>query len=254
MLDFLETPLTILHIFVSFFLVLVVLIQPGKSGGIGAALGGAGAQQVFGGRGAGNFLSRTTWVSAAVFFLTSMTLAYLSSSTDDSLIDRAEAGVIPVELPSPAPVAAEGDNEERSADTQEPAPRTTEEDEAAPADEAGEASPEDVEGSPAAPEPNDRALPNAAPDSPKPSAEPPTRGAVAPIAPKPAIPTAPKPAVASPRPTLPSPFAPAAPRAGVPAPAAAPKPAAPAAPAAPVVPAAPTPKPAPQPAAPAVPQ
>jgi preprotein translocase subunit SecG len=85
MLQVLSTPLTILHVIVCMFLMLVVLIQPGKSGGLGAALGGAGAQQVFGGRGAGSFLSRLTWISATIFFLTSVTLAYLSSSTDDSL-------------------------------------------------------------------------------------------------------------------------------------------------------------------------
>ncbi|HEX2880393.1 MAG TPA: preprotein translocase subunit SecG [Polyangiaceae bacterium] len=85
MLQVLSTPLTILHVIVCLFLMLVVLIQPGKSGGLGAALGGAGAQQVFGGRGAGSFLSRLTWISATIFFLTSVTLAYLSSSTDDSL-------------------------------------------------------------------------------------------------------------------------------------------------------------------------
>jgi protein translocase SecG subunit len=39
LLKFLETPLTVLHICVSLFLVLVILIQPGKSGGLGAALG-----------------------------------------------------------------------------------------------------------------------------------------------------------------------------------------------------------------------
>jgi preprotein translocase subunit SecG len=88
LLKFLETPLTVLHICVALFLVLVILIQPGKSGGLGAALGGAGAQQVFGGRGAGNFLSRMTWISAGIFFLTSVLLAYVSSSTEDSLADR----------------------------------------------------------------------------------------------------------------------------------------------------------------------
>jgi preprotein translocase subunit SecG len=89
MLDLLHTPLTVLHIFVCLMLMLVVLIQPGKSGGLGAALGGAGAQQIFGGRGAGNFLTRTTWIAASIFFLTSVTLAYLSTSTGDSLEDLA---------------------------------------------------------------------------------------------------------------------------------------------------------------------
>ena len=85
MLELLHTPLTVLHIIVCLMVMLVVLIQPGKSGGLGAALGGAGAQQIFGGRGAGNFLTRTTWISASVFFVTSITLAYISTSTGDSL-------------------------------------------------------------------------------------------------------------------------------------------------------------------------
>lgn len=90
MLKLLETPLTVIHIICCVVLVLVVLVQPGKSGGLGAALGGAGAQQIFGGRGAGNFLTRTTWIAATLFFVTSVTLAYMSTSTGDSLKDRAE--------------------------------------------------------------------------------------------------------------------------------------------------------------------
>ncbi len=88
MLEILETPITALHIFAACILILIILIQPGKSGGLTAALGGAGTQQVFGGRGAGNFLSRGTWVLAGTFFLTSVVLAYMSSSTDDSIADK----------------------------------------------------------------------------------------------------------------------------------------------------------------------
>lgn len=83
------TFLTILHLFICLFLVLVVLLQPGKGGGLGGAFGGAG-QQVFGGRGAGNFMTRLTWVSAAAFIVTSVSLAYLASSGDRSLKSRSE--------------------------------------------------------------------------------------------------------------------------------------------------------------------
>jgi len=114
MLDLLHTPLVVLHVFVCLMLMLVVLIQPGKSGGLGAALGGAGATQIFGGRGAGNFLTRTTWIAAGVFFLTSVTLAYLSTSTGDSLEERANAAAAPSSekdtgkgLGEPAPTPAE---------------------------------------------------------------------------------------------------------------------------------------------------
>lgn len=85
MLEILETPLTGLHVFAAVILILIILIQPGKSGGLTAALGGAGTQQVFGGRGAGSFLTRGTWILATTFFLTSIVLAYISSSADESI-------------------------------------------------------------------------------------------------------------------------------------------------------------------------
>jgi len=51
------------------------------------AFGGA-SQQVFGGRGAGNFMTRVTWGCAMVFILTSVSLAYIASSGDRSLKAR----------------------------------------------------------------------------------------------------------------------------------------------------------------------
>ena len=83
----LTTLLQIVHIFVCMFLMLVVLLQQGKGGGMGAAFGG-GAQQVFGGRGAGNILTRATAVCAGIFMLTSVSLAYVSSSGDRELKAR----------------------------------------------------------------------------------------------------------------------------------------------------------------------
>jgi preprotein translocase subunit SecG len=54
----------------------------------GAAFGGGATQQVFGGRGAGNILTRATAVCAAIFMLTSVSLAYVSSSGDRELKSR----------------------------------------------------------------------------------------------------------------------------------------------------------------------
>ncbi len=86
----LETILQVIHLFVCAMLILVVLLQQGKGGGMGAAFGGGGAGgQVFGGRGAGTLLTRATSVFAAVFMLTSVSLAYLSSSGDRALKARA---------------------------------------------------------------------------------------------------------------------------------------------------------------------
>ena len=89
MAEIIHTPLTVMHVIACLFLILVILIQPGKSGGMGI-FGSAGAQQVFGGRGAGNFLTKTTWATATVFFVTSITLAYLSSSSDEALLKKSE--------------------------------------------------------------------------------------------------------------------------------------------------------------------
>jgi len=80
--------LDILHIFVCLFLMFVVLLQQGKGGGMGAAFGGGATQQVFGGRAAGNLLTRATAICAAIFMLTSVTLAYVSSSGDRELKAR----------------------------------------------------------------------------------------------------------------------------------------------------------------------
>ena len=70
--------ITILHIVLSFALILIILLQPGKDG---AAVfgGGGGGNQMYGARGQANFLSRATTVVAAMFMFTSITLAYKSS-------------------------------------------------------------------------------------------------------------------------------------------------------------------------------
>ncbi len=85
----LTTLLDILHIFVCAILMFVVLLQQGKGGGMGAAFGGGATAQVFGGRGAGNILTRATAVCAATFMITSVSLAYLSSSGDRALKAKA---------------------------------------------------------------------------------------------------------------------------------------------------------------------
>lgn len=105
MAELIHTPLTVVHVIACSFLMLVILIQPGKSGGLGAFSGGA-AQQVFGGRGAGNFLTRTTWGTATVFFFTSVTLAYLSTSSDESLEQRSHEVQAKDKLPLPPPTPA----------------------------------------------------------------------------------------------------------------------------------------------------
>lgn len=241
MLELFETPLTVLHIFVCFFLILVVLIQPGKSGGLGAALGGAGATQVFGGRGAGNFLSKATWACASTFFLTSIVLAYISSSADDSLKSRSvDVPTVSrdVKDPSDDNAAAGLVAADNAVDDNNPANAPAENAPAEPAEQVGEpVADEPVENAAEAAQEN---AAEAVPSSANTPAAAPSATAVTPKAP--VAPVIPTPAIPAP----PKPVAPVAP-VGV-----APTGAAPVAPAAPTAPAAPAPAPA-APAAPTAP-
>lgn len=98
------TLVTVIHVLVCIFLILVILLQAGKGGGMGSALGGGGSQTVFGGRGAQTFLGKVTSVSAAIFMLTSLTLAYNSSHTR-SVVDQHEAPVPAAPVAPGSPLA-----------------------------------------------------------------------------------------------------------------------------------------------------
>ena len=68
-----------IHLLVSIGLVLAVLMQSGKGGGLAGTFGGSATQAVFGGRGAATFLSKATTGLAIAFFVSSMILGVLSS-------------------------------------------------------------------------------------------------------------------------------------------------------------------------------
>ncbi len=68
---------TIVHVVLCVFMIFVILLQPGKDAGMGAALGGGAATSAFGGRGAVTFLGKITAVCAAAFFLTSLGLSFV---------------------------------------------------------------------------------------------------------------------------------------------------------------------------------
>ncbi len=71
--------ITTIHIIVCFFLIIVVLLQSGKSGDIAAAFGGMGSQTAFGPRGAATALSKATTWSTIIFMITSITLSIMAS-------------------------------------------------------------------------------------------------------------------------------------------------------------------------------
>ncbi len=96
--------LTAVHVLLSVFMIFVILLQPGKDAGMGAALGGGAATSAFGGRGAVTFLSRVTAICAGLFFLTSLALSFQGMRISVAARAAAKAPV-PVTQPAPAPLA-----------------------------------------------------------------------------------------------------------------------------------------------------
>ena len=74
-----ETLILVLHVAAALCVIGLVLLQHGKGADMGAAFGSGSAGSLFGSSGSANFLSRTTAVLAAVFFLTSLGLTYVAS-------------------------------------------------------------------------------------------------------------------------------------------------------------------------------
>src|ERR1039458_3391551 len=78
-MDIWLTVVLTLHVVVAISIIFLVLLQHGKGADMGAAFGSGSSGSLFGATGSANFLSRTTAVLAAVFFLTSLGLAYLAT-------------------------------------------------------------------------------------------------------------------------------------------------------------------------------
>ena len=70
--------LLIVHVLVSIFLILIVLLQSGKGAEMGAAFGGS-SQTLFGSRGAATFLNKLTTVAAILFMVTSLLLTMVTT-------------------------------------------------------------------------------------------------------------------------------------------------------------------------------
>jgi len=66
-----------IHVIVCLFLIIVVLLQQGKSADLAGAFGGQGSQTAFGPRGAANILTRLTTWCTVIFMLTSIGLTIL---------------------------------------------------------------------------------------------------------------------------------------------------------------------------------
>ncbi len=110
--------LIVVHVVVCVIMILIVLLQGGKGAEMGAAFGGA-SQTVFGSSGPTDFLGKLTTWSAAIFMVTSLSLAYLSSGkTSPSVVDKvpiaaeqqtAEMPLLPEGIDQALPPAEQGE-------------------------------------------------------------------------------------------------------------------------------------------------
>jgi preprotein translocase subunit SecG len=96
--------LTIIHVIVALFLIVVVLLQTGKRADLAGAFGGGGSQTAFGTRGAATILSKATTAAAVMFMITSMGLSILSArsrSDGGSVLDQVETPAQTAPAPTP---------------------------------------------------------------------------------------------------------------------------------------------------------
>jgi len=80
-MDTIQKAVLIGHTLIALLIIVLVLLQRGKGADAGAAFGAGASGTVFGARGSSSFFSRATAVCATAFFISSLTLAYLSSQT-----------------------------------------------------------------------------------------------------------------------------------------------------------------------------
>ena len=100
--------LNIFHVLIAIAMVAFVLVQRGPGATAGAAFGSGASGTVFGSRGAGSFLSRTTWILAMLFCVISLTMAVIVSrsvatpETDFGVVSPTQAEEPSVAEDSPA--------------------------------------------------------------------------------------------------------------------------------------------------------
>src|SRR5882762_1893611 len=108
------TLLTIVHVLVCLFLIVVVLLQSGKAADLAGAFGGMGSQTAFGPRGSATVLSKATTLAAALFMITSLSLAIMATrnaSSSGSILERQKPANkaapvkpnAPTQIPLPTP-------------------------------------------------------------------------------------------------------------------------------------------------------
>ena len=113
-----------LQMIISVLLVLSILLQSSKGGGLAGIAGGMMSSTVFGGRSAANFLTKATTVLATLFFLNCLGMAVITTRTDAkaSVTQQSAAGQAN-EAPGGSPVPdIPGGNSSAPSDNASPAP------------------------------------------------------------------------------------------------------------------------------------
>ena len=90
------TFLMVLHVFVSIVLILVILMQAGRGGGVSEIFGAGSTQTIFG-TSTAKFLTKATAACAILFIVTSLSLAILSSRRSKSLMESKAAQSVKIE-------------------------------------------------------------------------------------------------------------------------------------------------------------
>lgn len=100
----LESVIIVVHLLVALTVIVLVLVQHGKGADMGASFGSGASNTVFGSQGSANFLSRTTAVLVAIFFITSVSLTYYAKS-------KAEPSLFAQPTPSPVQQPKQSDQQ-----------------------------------------------------------------------------------------------------------------------------------------------
>jgi preprotein translocase subunit SecG len=118
--------LLVVHVLIAVGIVGLILLQQGKGADAGAAFGGGASGTVFGSQGSGTFLSRATAILAALFFATSLWLAFLASEGEQPTDEFKETFKVEETVPAVDTTAPALPDEEAPTDAGAAAPAVTE--------------------------------------------------------------------------------------------------------------------------------
>jgi preprotein translocase subunit SecG len=111
--------IVVLQVLSALAIIGLVLVQHGKGADMGAAFGSGASGSLFGASGSSNFLSKSTAIAAAIFFASTLALAYFGTSRPAASVS---GGVMER---APAPVTAPANNAGNAVPNTAPAPAAT---------------------------------------------------------------------------------------------------------------------------------